>query len=273
MYKIGDFSKINRITVKALRLYDELGLLKPICIDKQTGYRLYDTNQILLVQKIISLKQIGMSLNEIKDLIGEDVNSDRLIKKLSNKISQINQVLEVEKTKLLKLRTYINTLRKDKIMNYHVTIKDLPEVIVASVRKIIANYDELYTIAPYYGNLLIKQKIELRKPEYCFNIYHDKEYKENNIDIEVCNSVTSYGKDEEGMTFKKIPGIPQAACIIHKGPYENLRHTYAFLTKWINDNGYEISDNMREVYYDGCWNKDDPNDWVTEIQAPVIRKK
>ena len=80
-----------------------------------------------------------------------------------------------------------------------------------------------------------------------------------------------YGKETEDVKFMKSEEIT-AVCIYHKGAYDNLRDSYNKILKYIEDNEYEIIDNVRECYIDGCWNKDDENDYLTEIQFPVRKK-
>lgn len=272
MIKIGDFSKINRLTVKTLRFYDKLGLLKPSFVDKISGYRFYETDQLPKIQKIVSLKQIGFSLKEIKSILDDGMTLDELIKKLKGKSFQIREQIDSEKDRLIQLDAFLQLVKKEKNMDYHAVIKDLPEVIVASMRKIIADYDEFNEFYPKMGEIMNRQKLECRVPEYCFSIYHDGEYKEENIDVEICEAVVKAGKNEDGVVFKTVEAVPQAACLFHKGPYKTIGKAYAVLVKWIEDNGYEITGPMRESYIDGCWNKEDENEWLTEIQAPVRRK-
>jgi DNA-binding transcriptional MerR regulator len=72
MIKIGDFSKLARVSIKALRYYDEIGLLKPVSVDQYTGYRYYSTSQLPRLIRIIALKDMGLSLEEIAKLLGEN---------------------------------------------------------------------------------------------------------------------------------------------------------------------------------------------------------
>ena len=109
------------------------------------------------------------------------------------------------------------------------------------------------------------------KPEYCFNIYHDGEYKETDIDVEVCEAVVAFCEDSEMVKFKKIQGVDSALCIFHKGPYSTLSEAYRFAFEWIKDNGYDLVSQPRESYIDGIWNKEDASDWLTEIQIPIRR--
>ena len=69
MFKIGDFSKIARVTIKTLRYYDKIGLLKPSFIDIHTGYRYYTDEQISEIHAILSYKKAGLSNADIKNLL------------------------------------------------------------------------------------------------------------------------------------------------------------------------------------------------------------
>ena len=114
--------------------------------------------------------------------------------------------------------------------------------------------------------------LKCAEPEYCFNIYHDGEYKEKDIDVEVCQAVVEFGKETDGIIFKKIPGI-RVASVMHKGPYRNFGAAYAFIFKWIEQNGHIVVDNVRESYIDGIWNKESEDEWLTEIQVPIAQNK
>lgn len=110
-------------------------------------------------------------------------------------------------------------------------------------------------------------------PEYCFNIYHDGEYKEENIDVEICEAVTEMKENSEMITFKKIPKVETAACVLHKGPYYEFPKAYAALMCWVEENGFELIDDPRESYIDGAWNQDSEKNWLTELQFPVRKLK
>ena len=90
MYKIGDFSKMSKVTIKALRYYEKEGLLIPSCIDEANGYRYYESNQLVDISKIISLKQIGLSLNEIKKVINNEVNIEIVLNRKKDDLIVVN---------------------------------------------------------------------------------------------------------------------------------------------------------------------------------------
>jgi len=263
------FSKINKVTVKTLRFYDEIGLLKPAFVDRENGYRYYTNEQLPVLGKIIALRQIGLSIDEILSIL----NGRNIEEILENRKKEIEASILESQNQLSQITHYLERLKEDFDMK-EVIIKELPEVIVFSKRTVISNYNEYFNLIPEIAKEITAANPNLKctEPEYCFVIYHDGEYKEKDIDIEYCEAVTTFGKDTETIKFKIIERIPTAACIYHKGSYNTLGETYAALFKWINDNGYAVTGKPTESYIDGIWNKEDEKDWLTEIQVPVLKK-
>ncbi len=270
MYRIGQFSKINKVTAKTLRYYDEVGLLQPAFVDEKNGYRYYTSDQLPVLHRIIALRQIGFSIDDILVILkGQDICGI-----FERRKQELEGLIEESQRQLSQINHYLAKTKGAFNMNYEVALKELPEVIVYSVRMVIPDYNYYFEIIPRIGKEVSKVNPELKcaVPEYCFVIYHDGEYKEENIDIEFCEAVISFGKDTETIKFKKLEKIDNAACVYHKGPYSSIGNAYAHLFKWIEDNGYLPSDNPRESYIDGIWNKEDENDWLTELQIPIIKK-
>ncbi|MCO1603730.1 MerR family transcriptional regulator [Desulfosporosinus nitroreducens] len=270
MYRIGTFSKINKVTIKTLRYYDEIGLLKPAFVDEENSYRYYTSDQLPLLHKIIALRQIGFSIDEIS-AIQQGQNS---IKIFEQREQELKASIDESQRQLGQITHYLAKMKEDFNMNYEVVSKELPEVIVFSRRMVIPDYNYYFEIIPKIGEEVKKSNPEIKctVPEYCFIIYHDGEYKEKNIDVEFCEAVTSWGKDTKTIKFKKIEKVPSAACVYHKGPYSSIGNAYAHLYKWIEENGFLANDNPRESYIDGIWNKEDENDWLTELQVPIMKK-
>lgn len=270
MYQIGLFSKINHITTKTLRHYDEIGLLKPDSVDYLTGYRYYTTDQLPRLHQILALKQLGLSLNEIKEIIENPLSMEVFLKL---KERELKEDIAIKTQRLVEVQSWINNLKGEKNMKYSPIIKELPGVIAASMRTIVPTYDTYFDIVPKMGVEMGRQGAVVQdNPAYCFTIYHDGEYKEEDIDVEVCEAVLKPCKDSSMVQYKSIKSVKSAACILHKGPYKTLREAYVFLFTWIKDNNYEIEGKPRESYIDGIWNKDDEREWLTELQIPVIKK-
>lgn len=148
MYQIGLFSRINHITTKTLRHYDEIGLLKPDHVDYITGYRYYTSEQLPKLHQILALKQLGLSLNEIK-IVMEKPESVKIFLKLKEK--EISEELQREKRRLKEVRNWIRFIHGEKNMDYTPIIKELPQVIVASMRTKLPSYDTYFDIMPKMG--------------------------------------------------------------------------------------------------------------------------
>lgn len=270
MYSIGEFSRINRITPRTLRHYDSLGLLKPARIDSWTGYRYYDASQLPLIRRILNLKDLGLSLDDIQLILKDD---NHLISLMKQREVELELSIKNDRKRLLKLREFIGNsegvLKMEKEIS--VEIKELPEVIVASMREKVPGYDSYFSVVPKMGEYMESVGAVCREPAYCFNIYHDGEYRESDIDVEICEAVTAFHEDSERVKFKTMEGVPQAACFKHLGDYASLASSYNLLFSWMEENGYTQDGLPRESYIDGIWNKNDPSQWLTEIQIPVTK--
>lgn len=265
MYKIGDFSSMSKTTIKALRYYEKEGLLKPIYIDQNTGYRYYETSQLVEISKIISLRQIGLSIKDIKNILnGCDMKSI-----LNKRKKEIKENLTIYTTQLSK----INYLLEENNMKNEIFIKEIPSYIVYYSDGIISDFSKITEFVLQTGAECAKANPNLKciTPNYCYISYLDGEYKEENIKIRYAEAVEEFGEETKQIKFMKTTPVT-AVCIYHKGSYENLRQSYNIILKYIEDNGYEIIDNVRECYIDGCWNKDNSDDYLTEIEFPVRKK-
>ena len=262
LYKIGMFAQMNHITIKALRFYDEQGLLSPAFVDSENGYRYYTMNQMADIHRITALKQAGFTLDDIK-LSNRGADASSLL--ASKKAALLRKIAELT-SQIAIIDGYLSG--QASTLDAPVLIRKIPAVTVAAMEKCIDSYDELFSIMPEMGAEMERLGCECALPEYCFTHYLEPVYKDEHILIETCEAVTEKKKDSELVKFRELPEIT-AACIFHKGSYDNFPRTYGVILKFIEENGYEICGNIRENYIDGIWNKDREEDWLSEIQIPV----
>ncbi|MDD4847868.1 MAG: MerR family transcriptional regulator [Bacteroidales bacterium] len=266
--KIGEFSKLNQITVKTLRYYEEIGLLIPSEIDDWSGYRYYNVDQMQRMNQIIYLKSLGFSLEEIKTMFDHQCYTPTT-EMISEKIKKCRLDMNALKKREIELKSLHKQL-KNKTNMENFTIKSLPAVIVASHRQIISSYQELFNLCPnVLGPEMARLGCECVEPGYCFTIDHNKEYREADIDIEYCEAVVAQKQDSELIQFKELPIVEQALCFQHYGPYQKFPESWAKIYAFLEENGYQIIDFPRFCYIDGIWNKEDENEWLTEIQVPI----
>ena len=158
-------------------------------------------------------------------------------------------------------------------MKNEIFIKDIPSYIVYYRDGIIEDLSKITDFVLETGAECAKANPELKciTPDYCYVSYLDGEYKEKDLMIRYAQAVENIGIEVDGVKFLEIPEV-EVVSIYHKGSYSNLRESYDIILKFIEANGYQIIDNVRECYIDGCWNKENEEDYLTEIQFPVIKR-
>lgn len=263
LYRIGMFANMNRVTIKTLRYYDEQNLLKPAYVDEENGYRYYEAGQIAQLHRILALKNMGFSIEDIRRITNGEGEKNLLHRKKQEILKEIATLT----AKLSEVESY---LAKDEIdLSAPVLVKKLPEVIVCTMQRRIESFDSLFELMPEMGAEMERLGCICAEPAYCFTHYLEPGDKNESILIETCEAVTEKKEDSGKVRFQVMPEVPEAACIFHRGSYNTFPGSYASALSFIEENGYEICGNIRESYIDGVWNKDDPKDWLTEIQIPV----
>lgn len=266
LYKIGMFAQMNHITIKTLRFYEEQGLLFPAFVDGENGYRYYTMDQMPVLHRITALKQAGFTLEDIRRLNNISDPAGFLAKKKEEILSKISDLT----MQLAMIDGYMAD--SNSFLDAPVLIKTIPAVLAATMQKRIETYDALFDMMPVMGAEMERLDVTCALPEYCFTHYLEAGYKDEQILVETCQAVTERKEDTSLVKFKEFPEI-QAACIYHKGSYNDFPRTYAAILKYIEENEYEICGNIREKYIDGVWNKETEEDWLSEIQIPVRRAK
>jgi effector-binding domain-containing protein len=271
MLKIGDFSRLSRVTVKALRYYDEIGLLKPVEVDRFTGYRYYSVDQLPRLNRIIVLKNLGLSLEEVSQLIDNDLPAEHIRQLLHVKQAEIRQRLQDEQGRLGQVEEWLRQIEKEGIMpEQDVIIKKVAAQKVASVRGVVPTYgdiDQLFNeLCPY----LEQHKAQWIGPPIA--VYHDMEYMEKDVDIEVAVPIANSIPTTDRIKVAELPAVEQMACLIHRGPYETIGESYKALMAWAEANGYQIAGPDREVYLQGPEPGRSPEEFITELQLPVTKK-
>lgn len=268
--KIGEFSKLNFVTVKTLRHYEQIGLLVPKHVDQWTRYRYYDVGQMQQMRRILYLKKLGFSLEEVREIFEEHAGEPPL-EMIRARTEECRSEMKRLRERMNRLNELGNRLKTRQKME-NVTIRPLPAIIVASHRRVISGYDELFDLCPnVIGPEMARLGCECPEPGYCYTIDHNREYREGTIDIEYCEQVTEKRQDSELIQFKEVPAVPAAACANHYGSYDGLPEALAKLFAHIEEQGYKLAGSPRFCQIDGIWNKESEEEWLTEIQVPVTR--
>ncbi len=270
MFKIGDFSKLTRVSIRMLRHYDEEGLFKPAYTDPFTGYRQYAMEQIPLLNKIVFLRDAGFSIAEISAAMLE--GEEKLLERLQSKRQEVLSAIETERQRADRLTRAIRDIGKDAFtMHYDVSIKSVPAYQVLSLREILPDYFAEAGLWARMTAFVERNRIEVQGAT--FALYHDQDHRENNVDVEVCAEVVKMGQDRGGFVFRRIEAVPLMAYTMVYGPFERIAGAYASFLRFLEQNGqYELLWPNRQIVHRGPWNEESPERYLTELQIPLQQK-
>ena len=267
-FKIGEFSRLMQVTVKALRHYEQKELLIPDEVDEWTGYRYYSIVQMHRLNSIRLFQRLGFTLEEIRDLFDDESHTPS-VEQLTDKIEETEKQLELLVSRRNQLLEWIDSRKKIETMEKF-SIESLPEVVVASHREIIPDYSALGALCcNVIGPEMQRLGCKCPAPGYCFTIEHNKEYSPSDIDIEYCEQVEEMGTDSSIIQFKKLTAVPKALFMKHYGSYDRFYESFTEAFAYMEKNGYKIAGHPRTSYIDGIWNQEDPEKWFSIIQIPI----
>ena len=268
MLKIGEFSKLSRVSVRMLRHYDEIGLLKPAQIDRFTDYRYYREDQLPIMGRITSLKDMGFALADIAKILDAYDDPERLERYFAARQRELEQLSQDTARKLTLLDTARKRLRKEESMNYNVTLKTIPERYAATFQTIIPRYEDEGTIWSTLVSETAPLNIAEADPCLCGVTFLDGEYKETDVEVMAWKTVKGHYPDTEHVRFRTLPAVTVASCTF-KGSYAQINDVYAAVAAWIDANGYENDGPLFNIYHVSPHETTNPDEFVTEACYPV----
>lgn len=268
MFKIGEFSKISNTTVRTLRHYEKLGLMLPATIDQYSGYRFYEARQIGTINKIKMLQQIGLSLETIKEIL-EKEQTDVLKYYYEIKENELAQEMEALQKKKDMIRQLQNQLKEGKNMEkYNVVLKAIPARKVISVRKVIPTFQDEGMLWGILQKEIGASGVKIAPGALGVSLYHDKEYKETDVDVEVQLEVSGSYENREDIKFFEAPEYPLAS-VTFSGSFDQMPQISQALGAWIETNHYQVSGPMINISHVSPAQDPNPNNWVTEASFVV----
>ncbi len=271
--RIGDFSKLSRVTVKTLRYYDDVGLLKAAHVDGFTGYRYYTYDQLPRLNRILALKDLGFSLQEIGQLLNDRLTVEQMYGMLKLRQAQIRQHMQEESERLARVEARLRQLTQEEGMStYDVRIKPVAALRVAALRAVVPTPPDQGQLWQELYLHLAREGVQPDGP--CLTVYYDEEYKERDWDLEVCEPIAGDLRPTERIQVRNLEAAEQMAYVVHHGPFTTIGEAYDALMKWVSENGYRIIGPAREVYLRAAekGRQDDP-ETVTEVQFPVEKAR
>lgn len=266
MLKIGDFSKLSRVSIRMLRHYDDIGLLKPAEIDEFTGYRYYHEEQLFVIGRITALKDMGFALADIIKMLEAYDDKNKLDDFFLRKQEELAEDVKQTEYKLMLLDSARKRLRKEQTMKFDVNVKTIPERYAATIQGVIPKYADEGML----WGMLGESKTPLAPADPCLAaaVFLDREYKEENVEVMIWMTVKGTYEDTEHIKFKTLPAVKVASCIM-KGGFEGMNDATAAVVSWIKANGYTMSGPMFNIYHVGPAQTQNPDEFVTEVCFPV----
>ncbi|TDL53742.1 MerR family transcriptional regulator [Paenibacillus dendritiformis] len=268
VFKISEFSKLSQIPAKTLRYYDQLGLLRPACTDSQSGYRYYTSEQLLRLQRIFALKDLGFTLEQIKQILHDEVSAADIRRMLLLKQAEVESLIQSETERLVRIEARLKQLEQegDKLPRHEVLVKKLEPTMVVSIREatnrvripgLLAEIDEYLQ---WNGLPAASRHIV---------VWHSYAEGENGVELAVACPVPRLLPDTDRFTTMTLPGMT-VASVTHMSRPGTESNVCIDLGAWIERNGYRISPELpsREVY--ASRQEGDGRMYVTDTQMPIM---
>jgi DNA-binding transcriptional MerR regulator len=273
MLNIGAFARLGQVSPRMLRHYDELGLLEPEQVDAASGYRLYSVYQLSRLHRIVALRDMGFTLEQIREVLAENPPVDQLRGMLRLRRAQLAQTVGEEQERLRRVEAHVRALERTETVEVQdIVIKRTQPVRVAqAVAGGLAHAD----IGAAFGRLLPEVVAHLEsvgaKPGISVACYEDEGGTAVEGDI-VLHAGFDVGEqdvpDSERVRVVVLP-IVEVASSIYRGGDDGIVPAWEALVRWIEDSGYRLIGDCRELYHE--WHDDDPSRNVMELQQPIAR--
>jgi effector-binding domain-containing protein len=268
MFKIGEFSRLSQVPVKTLRYYDEIGLLKPAKVDRFTSYRYYSAEQLPRLNRILALKDLGLALTQIGELLDGDLPPEQIRGMLRLQQADAKGRVQEEQARLARVEWRLKQIEQEGVMStQEVVLKTVPAMKVASVRDVVPTYADCGNLLGEVYKYVGRRRARPAGPS--LSIYYDEEHRESGVDVEAAVPVAKELPSGDRVKFRELPAVEEMACIVHQGSYDTLGEAYTQLMAWIEAHGYRICGPNRAIWVTGPRPLRSPSKYVSEIQFPV----
>jgi DNA-binding transcriptional MerR regulator len=271
MFTVGEFSRLAQVSKRLLRYYDEIGLLRPNNTDPETGYRFYSATQLPDLNRILALKELGLSLDQIQHALRDNLSTDELQGMLLLKKAEIEQQVAIEALRIRNIESRLQLIRSvEANAPLDVILKKIPAQPVLSVMLSSVSLDAgLEVFGQVMGALPANSAYGL-----FFGIWYRGGLYEDDVDVEIGRLIKGEShapvplQGSLQLTFRELPPVETMATFVVKGPTTGVHLGYSAIGAWAEVNGYRFSAEPREIALN-ISQLPDQSDWITEIQFPV----
>ncbi|MBO3748212.1 MerR family transcriptional regulator [Streptosporangiaceae bacterium NEAU-GS5] len=266
MFSIGDFAQLGRVSVRMLRHYDALGLLTPAHVDTASGYRYYEAAQLARLNRLLALKDLGFTLQQVGAILDDKISVAELHGMLRLRRAEVAADL----VRLASVEARLRVIEKEGLMA-DVVVKSVPAVRLIELAAPAKSYeteDIGPVIQPLYAELsrrVTEAGLSWSGPAIAYYTPLDGD----SVLVHAGAQVVLTDGNSHGFDVVDLPALAEVAAVIHQGPMEDVQGTWQGLAGWIEENGYRPQGMAREVYLN--YGEGDPAGWVTELQWQISR--
>jgi DNA-binding transcriptional MerR regulator len=272
MFSIGDFARLGRVSVRMLRHYDALGLLRPARVDPVSAYRFYGADQLARLNRLVALKELGFTLQQVRDILDENVGPDELRGMLRLRQAQLAEQIAADTARLAQVETRLRLIESEGHMDTQdIVIKPVPAVRLAELTTTVGSYGSAEigpAIRPLYGELFGRLSAAGIAPTGPAVAYYE-DAPDDRVLIHAGVPVAADPTDGGVVAVVDLPGAERVAALVHHGALDQADRTWQALQAWAAEQGYRTAGPAREVYHHTSG--DDQDGWVTEFQLPIAR--
>jgi DNA-binding transcriptional MerR regulator/effector-binding domain-containing protein len=276
MFRIGEFSRIARVSGRLLRYYDSIGLLSPGRVDPDTGYRYYTADQLERLNRILALKDLGLSLEQVARMLDDKVPTSDIRAMLTLRKAELERSLSEEAARLRHIESRLQQIEEQgALRDYDVVVKSAPQLPYLAMRRTFAGMDDAVAA--------LREVVRAGKRGIPHVIREDllvvahSDFDDEDLDLEIGFILTERTNrrvalnDGTALALGELPAVDMLATLVRKGPTYKSHLAFGALGLWMEANGYGISGPSRELFLELPFQQPGQDDTVMEIQFPVTR--
>ena len=268
MFAIGDFARHGRVSVRMLRHYDAIGLLRPAHVDPATGYRSYAAGQLARLNRIVALKGLGFTLEQVRTMLDEQIPVERVRGMLTLRRAELETALAESAQQLAQVEARLRTIEDEgRLPAYDVVVKDLAAMRVVELTGTATGFAP-EAIGPVVRPLCAELGRRLPgadvTPAGRLICYYEQ-LSDDEVRVHAALPASVGAGDLNGLSVADLPAA-RAATVVHRGAIDGVLPSWQALVRWLETHGHRSAGPQRELYLEV---PEDPDGWVTELQEPI----
>ena len=275
MFAIGEFARHGRVSVRMLRHYDAIGLLEPVSVDPESGYRFYEAAQLSRLNRIIALKDLGFTLQQVASILDDQVSAAELRGMLMLRRAELQTQITDDTARLARVEARLLSIESEaSAMMPSVVVKRIGPLLVAELTGTAASYepDAITPVIQPLGDDLPRQLcaagVGIAGPPVAY--YTDADGDTGAIEVHATLPIAARPSGQHDFRIVDLPEVPAAATLIHHGSMDHVLPSIQALARWIDANGYRSLGYARELTLEFGPDRDQ---WVTELQEPITTSR